>query len=89
VQHYNTGPVRALDNRNYSVPSADFHVAMSEMLLVGFPVRGINFPALRQDQVMFGVPASGFRGVMSWSINWDQSVSFSFSNDIGGYLDRN
>jgi chitinase len=130
VQHYNTGPVRALDNRNYSVPSADFHVAMSEMLLVGFPVGGNAsrvFGPLRQDQVLFGVPAtpnagggystpaiikasldylihgirpsgaaytsrgrySSFRGVMSWSINWDASVSFSFSNDIGGYLDRN
>jgi len=130
VQHYNTGPVRGLDGRNYSAATADFHVAMSEMLLVGFPVGGTSgpvFPALRQDQVLFGVPATpaagggysttttiraalnylihgsrpsgavyttrgrypGFRGVMSWSINWDASAGFSFSNDIKNYLRSN
>ena len=130
VQHYNTGPVRGLDGRTYSASTADFHVAMSEMLLVGFPVGGASgpvFAALRQDQVLFGVPATpaagggystpatiraaldylihgirpggaqyttrgsypGFRGVMSWSINWDASAGFTFSNDVKGYLRSN
>jgi chitinase len=124
VQHYNTGGLTALDGRNYSQGTADFHVAMAEMLLQGFPVAGNTsnmFPALRQDQVAFGVPATAsaasggytsntainqavnylargqsfggqyvlrnpsgypnFRGVMTWSINWDQVSGFSFSNN--------
>jgi chitinase len=60
VQDYNSGPIIALDNVYYSMGNADFHVAMTEMLLVGFPVAGTGktFPALRQDQVAFGVPAT-------------------------------
>ena len=38
---------------------ADFHIAMTDMLLAGFPVAGNTaqtFPALRADQVAFGAP---------------------------------
>jgi len=61
VQHYNTGPMLGLDGRAYSQGTPDFHVAMAEMLLVGFPVGGNPsnmFPALRQDQIVIGLPAS-------------------------------
>jgi chitinase len=60
VQDYNSGPITALDDVYYSMGNADFHVAMTEMLLTGFPVAGTGrtFPALRQDQVAFGVPAT-------------------------------
>jgi chitinase len=59
-QLYNTGSMTGLDNKNYSSSTADFIVAMTEMLMTGFPVAGTNqtFPALREDQVAFGLPAS-------------------------------
>lgn len=60
VQDYNSGPVLALDGQSYSMGDADFHVAMTEMLLTGFPVAntGHIFPGLRPDQVAIGVPAN-------------------------------
>ncbi|MBP2833012.1 T9SS type A sorting domain-containing protein [Aquimarina sp. U1-2] len=128
VQHYNSGTMRGLDDKVYAQATADFHVAMAEMLLQGFPVNGIQFPALRQDQVMIGLPANGpaapsggftpaaevhkaldylikgqsfggqytlrnpsgyrnFRGLMTWSINWDIVAGFGFSNPHRAYLD--
>jgi len=100
-------------------------VAMAEMLLQGFPVAGnpnMFFPALREDQVAVGLPASpqaagsgytppaevakainylvlgrsyggrytlrkpsgypNFRGVMTFSINWDRFDNFGFSRGI-------
>lgn len=62
VQYYNTGSQIALDERVYSQGTADFIVAMTDMLLRGFPVaRNTSniFPALREDQVAFGLPATG------------------------------
>jgi chitinase len=129
VQHYNSGSITALDNQFYSAGTADFHVAMAEMLLQGFPVaRNPNmvFEPLRQDQVMFGIPATtqagngftpsaevhralnylvrgqsfgggyvlrnpagypGFKGLMSWSINWDAFGAFDFSRTHRAFLD--
>jgi chitinase len=60
VQDYNSGPVTALDGQFYFMGGADFHVAMTEMLLTGFSVAntGKFFPALRQDQVSIGLPAN-------------------------------
>jgi chitinase len=59
-QLYNTGSVNGLDNKVYNSTTADFIVAMTEMLLHGFPVAGTSqtFPALREDQVAFGLPAA-------------------------------
>jgi chitinase len=131
VQHYNTGSVEGLDGKAYAQGTADFHVAMAEMLLQGFPV-GRNssnvFPALRPDQVIIGLPASpqaagggyttpanvqkaldylikgksfggtyvlrqasgysGFKGLMTWSINWDKYFNSEFSNSHRAYLDQ-
>ncbi len=58
-QYYNTGSVMGMDNKVYFQSTPDFIVAMTEMLLYGFPVAGtgMNFPALREDQVAFGLPA--------------------------------
>ncbi|OAB43178.1 fibronectin type III domain-containing protein [Paenibacillus glacialis] len=61
VQHYNSGPITALDGQYYSMGSADFHVAMADMMLTGFPVgKNVNhpFPALRPDQIVIGLPAN-------------------------------
>ncbi|MBP2475451.1 chitinase [Crossiella equi] len=61
VQQYNSGPIMGLDNQYKIMPSVDFHVAMGDMVLGGFPVKGdVNnvFPGLRQDQVALGLPAS-------------------------------
>lgn len=60
VQDYNTGGMLGLDGKNYTQSTADFHVAMTEMLLKGFTVGGDKnnmFPALDAEQVMFGVPS--------------------------------
>ncbi len=106
--------------------SAEFHVAMTDMLLAGFPVAGNTnnvFPALREDQVAFGAPAAvsagngyvapavvqqavdclvkgtnctgytprsgtnpDFRGLMTWSINWDNFYNCEFQLQNGAYL---
>ncbi|NDI35828.1 fibronectin type III domain-containing protein [Chengkuizengella sediminis] len=129
VQHYNSGPIPGLDNVYYNMGNADFHVAMAEMVLTGFPVAGNTdnyFLALRPDQVLIGLPANvnagngftsvsevhkaldylmkgesfggqytlqnpegfpGMRGLMTWSINWDQFNNFEFSSSHRAYLD--
>ncbi|ADO73661.1 fibronectin type III domain-containing protein [Stigmatella aurantiaca] len=129
VQDYNSGPITGLDDQYHSMGNADFHVAMTDMLLAGFPVaKNPNsiFPALRPDQVAIGLPANvnagggytapaevqkavnalvkgtsigsytlrsnpannkGFRGLMSWSVNWDAFANFEFTNSHRPYLD--
>jgi chitinase len=131
VQHYNCGGNTALDGKTYNQGTADFEVAMAEMLLKGFPIAGNSnnmFPALRQDQVMIGIPAaqgaapsggyisptemkkaldylikgvsyggtyklqntsgySGFKGIMTWSVNWDAQNNYEFTNNYRAYLD--
>lgn len=130
VQHYNTGSMFGADNQIYQPATADFHVAMADMLLQDFPVgRNPNhiFPALRPDQVAIGLPASSqaagsgytapavvqqaldylikgdsfggtytisnpagyplFRGLMTWSVNWDAFSGFGFSTPHRAYLD--
>ncbi|MFI0422006.1 chitinase [Spongiactinospora sp. 9N601] len=64
VQDYNSGPITGLDNQYHTMGTHDFHVAMTDMLLAGFPVAGGGgtFPALRQDQVAFGLPAAQYAG---------------------------
>ncbi|MFD6079213.1 chitinase [Streptomyces hydrogenans] len=61
VQDYNSGSIMGLDNQYHSMGGADFHIAMTDMLLTGFPVAGNTerfFPGLRPDQVAIGLPAS-------------------------------
>ncbi|MEO3977345.1 glycoside hydrolase family 18 protein [Streptomyces sp. CAU 1734] len=61
VQHYNSGPIMGLDNQFHTMGSADFHIAMADMMLTGFPVAGNQsriFPPLRADQLAIGLPAS-------------------------------
>jgi chitinase len=61
VQDYNSGSIPGLDGVYYSQGNADFHVAMTDMVLTGFPVAGnknLMFPALRPDQVVIGLPAN-------------------------------
>lgn len=127
VQDYNTGSVTALDGNIYNAGTADFHTAMTEMLLHGFTLgNGQTFPALAPSQVAFGVPASpsaagsgytapsavlesleylrdgksyggqyvlrnpagypSLRGLMTWSINWDQVNGFALSDEVAPYL---
>ena len=132
VQHYNAGGASALDGGYYPQGTADFEVAMAEMLLKGFPIANNNnniFPALREDQVMIGLPAcsnaapsggyisptemtkalnyltkgisfggkyklvktSGypnFKGLMTWSINWDKYANFEFSKTYRSYFGK-
>lgn len=65
VQHYNSGPIMGLDNQFHTMGNADFHIAMADMMLTGFPVAGNQsriFPALRAEQVAIGLPASNQAG---------------------------
>jgi chitinase len=60
VQHYNSGALAARDGSTYRPGTADFHVAMTDMLLQGFPVQGNAerlFPPLRPDQLVIGLAA--------------------------------
>ncbi|MGL4107827.1 glycosyl hydrolase family 18 protein [Clostridium sp. LP20] len=60
VQLYNSGGMNGSDGRPYTQGTPDFVVAMTEMLLNGFEVgwgTGNMFPALREDQVIIGLPA--------------------------------
>ncbi|CAL2105422.1 chitinase [Tenacibaculum sp. 190524A02b] len=129
VQHYNTGSMFGRDGKIYQPATADFHVAMAEMLITGFKVAqtGLNFPGLRANQVAIGLPAepraagSGytpeatvqqaldylikgqtyagrqytaaatypdFRGLMTWSINWDLANSSRFSTSHRAYFNN-
>jgi len=124
VQDYNSGPITGLDGTAYNMGNADFHVAMTDVLLKGFNVANKTaFAPLRPDQVGFGVPSSDtagngyidptqiqaavscivkgtscgsytpsakyddFRGVMTWSINWDNFNSNAFSKSMRPFLD--
>jgi chitinase len=68
-----------LDNQYHTMGVADFHTAMTDMLLSGFPIEGNSanvFPALRQDQVAIGLPASpnagnGFTSVAEVKTSYD------------------
>ncbi|WP_171114473.1 MULTISPECIES: glycoside hydrolase family 18 protein [Streptomyces] len=65
VQDYNSGPIMGLDNQYHTMGGADFHIAMTDMLLTGFPVAGDQnnvFPPLRPEQVAIGMPASTHAG---------------------------
>ena len=132
VQHYNTGSMYGRDGILYNPPTADFHVAMADMLLAGFYVDvwvgNIFFEPLAPEQVAIGLPAStsaagsgytapdvvhtaldyiilgtsfggqyqlanpdgyaDFRGLMTWSINWDVDNNCEFSNAHRPYLDN-
>ena len=112
AQLYNSGAILAPDGGYYTMGDAASVIAMCKMLLTGFNVNNnpsYFFPALRPDQVVIGVPASGsaagsglvpnatlqqafgtlnssypgLRGIMAWSINWDNfqnGNSFATSN---------
>jgi chitinase len=61
AQDYNTPPLEGLDGNYYFPGNADYHVAMSEMLVHGFAVAGnprIMFPPLPAEQVAIGLPAT-------------------------------
>lgn len=60
VQHYNSDPLAGLDIHTYKPGTADFHVAMGEMLLQGFPVQESPedwFPPLKPEQTVLGLAA--------------------------------
>jgi chitinase len=60
VQYYNCGGNLAPDGNTYNQGTADFIVAMTDMLLAGFNLGGSStnvFPPFREDQVAFGLPA--------------------------------
>ncbi|WP_101256322.1 chitinase, partial [Streptomyces barkulensis] len=65
VQNYNSGPIMGLDGQYHTMGNADFHIAMTDMLLTGFPVAGDPdkvFPPLKPSQVAIGLPATSQAG---------------------------
>ncbi len=57
VQLYNSGTMRGLDNNIYSQATADFILAMSEALILGFNTAGGQFQGIPQNKVVIGLPA--------------------------------
>ncbi len=55
VQHYNSSPLTALDGNLYLSGTADFQVAMAEMLLHGFAVQEDILPPLKPEQIVIGM----------------------------------
>jgi chitinase len=125
VQDYNSGPIMGLDDQYHTMGNADFHIAMTDMLLTGFPVAGKKdnvFPPLPPSKVAIGLPASpnagnghtppadvnkaldcltkktncgsykthgtwpALRGLMAWSINWDNFNKQEFSKNFDSYF---
>jgi len=79
VQDYNTGTRFGLDNRIYTEGTADFHVAMTEMLLQGFPVVGDPgnvFPPLQPAQVAFGVTATSLDTGLTSNFDLTNALSY-------------
>lgn len=132
VQHYNCGGNMALDGVTYNQGTADFQVAMVDMLLQGFQTRASKnsfFAPLKPEQVVIGVPASqkgtltpnsgyipptemlkalnyiikgqsfggsykmkaekypNLRGIMAWSINWDNVNNKEFVKSYRPFFD--
>lgn len=57
VQDYNTPPLLGLDGEIYQPGTVDYHAAMTELLLHGFPVGGnpkMMFPPMPPEQVAVG-----------------------------------
>lgn len=57
VQDYNTPPLEGLDGEIYQPGSVDYHVAMTELMLHGFPVGHdpkMRFPGLPPEKVAVG-----------------------------------
>ena len=132
VQHYNAGGNSGMDGVSYTQGTADYEVAMADMLLNGFPIENNPnnfFPPLKEEQVMIGLPACpsaapsggyinptemkkaldyimtgksfggkyklskeggypGFKGLMTWSINWDAKNGNEFLNNYRPYFDN-
>ncbi len=78
-QDYDTPPLPGLDGNFYVPGTADYHVAMTEMMLAGFPVAhdpNNFFPPLPPEKVAIGVPANSLvrqfvsMGGLSDSLNY-------------------
>jgi chitinase len=94
VQDYNTGTRFGLDNKIYTEGTADFHVAMTEMLLQGFPVTGHPsnfFPALLPEQVAFGVTATSLDSGLTSNTDLMSALNYLITGtSFGGqYVLRN
>ena len=89
-QYYNECNIEALDNNLYCEGTDGNLVAMSEMLMKGFPVawNAGNFTPLPQNKVLMGVPASpsASPGYLS---NSDLEASFNYlitgKDQVGTY----
>ena len=59
TQCYDSGTETARNGQIFSEATPDFNVALSELLLLGYNVGGgQNMPAIPQNEVAFGVPAT-------------------------------
>ncbi|MFC4334080.1 glycosyl hydrolase family 18 protein [Salininema proteolyticum] len=60
VQHYNTDMITDAEGNEYAAGTADFHVALVDLLIQGFPVgtTGQTFPGLDVSQVGIALPAT-------------------------------
>lgn len=81
IQHYNSDAMLAFDGNVYAQGTADFHVAMTEMLLQGFPVGGDPcnvFPALRPEQMAIGLPALAYAAADGYTAPQDVQRALNY-----------
>ena len=94
VQYYNSGAINDLNDKSQTMGSAEFYVSLADMLLTGFNVNkdpNYFFPALREDQVVIGVPTSSYAG-NGWVSNSEVEKAITTlmnGGTIGSYTVKN
>lgn len=94
VQYYNSGAINDLNDKSQTMGSAEFYVSLADMLLTGFNVNkdpNYFFPALREDQVVIGVPTSSYAG-NGWVSNSEVEKAITTlmnSGTVGSYTVKN
>ncbi|MDU2703316.1 MAG: glycosyl hydrolase family 18 protein [Clostridium sp.] len=94
VQYYNSGAINDLNDKSQTMGSAEFYVSLADMLLTGFNVNkdpNYFFPALREDQVVIGVPTSSYAG-NGWVSNSEVEKAITTlmnGGTVGSYTVKN
>lgn len=97
VQDYNSGPIYGLDNQYHSMGNADFHVAFGIPASVnaGNGYTSVTEVKTALNCLMKGQQCGSYkpkstypnmRGLMTWSINWDQYNGNEFSRNYKAYF---
>ncbi|WP_326513552.1 carbohydrate-binding protein [Clostridium intestinale] len=94
VQYYNSGSINDINGKAQSMGTGEFYASLADMLLTGFNVNNdpnYFFPALRQDQVVIGVPScnSAGNGYVSNSEVQSALDGLIYGGTVGSYKINN